>query len=60
VKNMTIARQRFGKDGLKAGIVESRRTSTAEQRFGNHIPAATNSHIRTSNDSVSTVSVTTE
>jgi hypothetical protein len=38
---MTIDRQRFGKHRLKAGIVEPERTSIAEQRFGNHVPVAT-------------------
>jgi hypothetical protein len=37
VTNMTIARQRYCKNRLKAGIVEPERTSIAEQRFGNHI-----------------------
>jgi hypothetical protein len=34
-RNMVIARQRFGKHRLKAGIA-----FIAEQRFGNHVPAA--------------------
>jgi hypothetical protein len=46
VTNMTIARQRFGKHRLKAGILESEQTSIAEQRFCNHVPAVTNSYER--------------
>jgi hypothetical protein len=38
---MTTARQLFGKDHLKAGIVEPERTSIAKKRFGNHVLAAT-------------------
>jgi hypothetical protein len=44
--NITIARQRFGKHRLKAGIVEPERTSIAEQQFINRVPAATNSNDR--------------
>jgi hypothetical protein len=41
---MTVARQRFGKYRLKDGIGEPERMSIAEQRIGNHFPAATNSN----------------
>jgi hypothetical protein len=54
---MTIARQQFGEHRLKAGIVEPQRTSIAEQQFGNHVPATTNSNERVhllGNGSVST------
>jgi hypothetical protein len=43
---MTVARQRFGKHRLKDGIVEPGRTSIAEQRLDNHVPAAMNSNER--------------
>jgi hypothetical protein len=46
VTNMSIARQRFGKDSLEAGIMEPELTSIAEQRFGNQVPAAMNSNER--------------
>jgi hypothetical protein len=46
VTNVTIVRQRFGKHRLKTGIVETERTSIAEQRFGNHVPSAMNSNER--------------
>jgi hypothetical protein len=40
---MTIARRRFGKNRQKVGIVEPERKSISGQRFGEHVPAATNS-----------------
>jgi hypothetical protein len=46
VTNMIIPRQRFGKHRLKARIVEPERTSIAELRFRNDVPAATNSNDR--------------
>jgi hypothetical protein len=44
VTEIFIARHRLGKHRLKAGIVELERTSIAEQRLGNHVPAATKSN----------------
>jgi hypothetical protein len=44
--NMTIARQRFGKHRLKPAIVEPERTSIAEQRLGTHVPAATDTLVK--------------
>jgi hypothetical protein len=44
--NTTIARQRFGKYRMKGGIMEPERTSIAEKRLCNHVPAATNCNER--------------
>jgi hypothetical protein len=41
VTNTTIAKQRFGKDRLKAGIVEQESMSVARQRFDKHVPVTT-------------------
>jgi hypothetical protein len=38
---MTIARRRLGEHRPKSGTVDSERKSIAEQRFGNNVPAAT-------------------
>jgi hypothetical protein len=43
---MTVAKQRFGKQRLEAGIVQPKLTSIAEQRLDNYILAATNSNER--------------
>jgi hypothetical protein len=50
--NMAIARHR-----LKTGIMEPERMPIAEERFGNHVPAAKNSNERVhllGNGSIST------
>jgi hypothetical protein len=46
VTDMTITRQRFGKHRLKTVLVEPKRTFIAEQRFGNHVPTATDTLIK--------------
>jgi hypothetical protein len=43
---MTIVWQWLCKHRLEAEIVEPERMTIAEQRFGNHVPAATNSNER--------------
>jgi hypothetical protein len=43
---MTIPRQRFGKHGLKGGIVEPERTYIAEKRFGKHVSATTDTLVK--------------
>jgi hypothetical protein len=45
VTNMTIARQQFGKQRLKAKIVEPEQTSIAEQRIGENILEVTQSTV---------------